>query len=77
MREDFNRFLIRDGIVAGYGVFSPEGARGLCFIKRQANGSFLSLLPMTQGIIGGIPTETGAAPSRPDPQASSVFRWRA
>ena len=25
MREDFNRFLIRDDIVAGYGVFSPKG----------------------------------------------------
>ena len=25
MREDFNRFLIRDGVVAGYGVFGPEG----------------------------------------------------
>ena len=27
MREDFNRWLIRDGIVAGYGVFRPEGGR--------------------------------------------------
>ena len=25
MRKDFNAFLIRDGIVAGYGVFRPEG----------------------------------------------------
>ena len=27
MRKDFNRFLVRDGVVAGYGVFAPEGGR--------------------------------------------------
>jgi hypothetical protein len=38
MRKDFNRFLIRDGVVAGYGVFTPEGgAPKLCFI-RATNG---------------------------------------
>ena len=43
MREDFNRFLIRDGIVAGYGVFRPEGGSPelLASSKRQADGAFL------------------------------------
>jgi cellobiose phosphorylase len=62
MREDFNRFLIRDGIVAGYGVFSPEGgAPGLLLhpSDKQTGLSF-SLLPMTQGIIGGIFTKQQA-----------------
>ena len=25
MRKDFHRFLVRDGVVAGYGVFPPQG----------------------------------------------------
>ena len=25
MRKDFNAYLIREGVVAGYGVFRPEG----------------------------------------------------
>ncbi len=56
MREDFNRFLIRDGTVAGYAVFAPGQARPeLLFHPRdQRTGVAYSLLPMTQGILGGL-----------------------
>ena len=62
MRKDFNRFLIRDGVVAGYGVFKPEGSPPELLLHpsdRQTGLSF-SLLPMTQGVIGGIFTKTQA-----------------
>jgi cellobiose phosphorylase len=56
MREDFNRFLIRDGTVAGYGVFRPEGGLPelLLHPSDHHTGLSYSLLPMTQAIIGGL-----------------------
>ncbi len=62
MRMDFNRFLIRDGVVAGYGVFKPEGSPPelLLHPSDEQTGLSFSLLPMTQGIIGGIFTKTQA-----------------
>ena len=62
MRKDFNRFLVRDGIVAGYGVFSPEGGLPdlLLHPGDKRTGLSFSLLPMTQGIIGGIFTKEQA-----------------
>ena len=62
MRKDFNRFLIRDGIVAGYGVFSPQGGLPdlLLHPSDKQTGLSFSLLPMTQGIIGGIFTKSQA-----------------
>jgi 1,2-beta-oligoglucan phosphorylase len=62
MREDFNRFLIWDDIVAGYGVFSPEGGLPelLLHPSDKQTGLSFSLLPMTQGIIGGIFTKQQA-----------------
>ena len=62
MREDFNRFLIRDDIVAGYGVFSPKGGSPelLLHPSDKQTGLSFSLLPMTQGIIGGIFTKQQA-----------------
>ena len=62
MREDFNRFLIRDDIVAGYGVFSPNGGLPelLLHPSDKQTGLSFSLLPMTQGIIGGIFTKQQA-----------------
>jgi 1,2-beta-oligoglucan phosphorylase len=52
MREDFNRFLVRDHTVAGYGVFSPEGGlpQLLLHPDDDQTGISLSLLPMTQAI---------------------------
>jgi cellobiose phosphorylase len=62
MREDFNRFLIRDGTIAGYGVFKPEGGLSelLLHPSDDRTGISFSLIPMTQAIIGGIFTETQA-----------------
>src|SRR5208283_3983442 len=62
MRKDFNDFLIRDGMVAGYGVFRPEGRSPVLLIhpSDEQTGLSYSLLPMTQGVIGGIFTKTQA-----------------
>jgi cellobiose phosphorylase len=62
MREDFNRFLIRDDIVAGYGVFSPKGGPPelLLHPSDKQTGLSFSLLPMTQAIIGGMFTKQQA-----------------
>jgi len=62
MREDFNRFLIRDGTVAGYGVFDPgRELPELLFHPRDPHtGVAYSLLPMTQAILGGLFTSEQA-----------------
>ena len=62
MRKDFNAFLIRDGIVAGYGVFRPEGGEPQLLLhpSDRETGLKFSLLPMTQGIIGGLFTQAQA-----------------
>jgi cellobiose phosphorylase len=56
MREDFNRYLIRDGVVAGYGVFRPEGGLPelLLHPSDKQTGLSYSLLPMTQAILGDL-----------------------
>jgi 1,2-beta-oligoglucan phosphorylase len=56
IREDFNRFLIRDGTVAGYGVFTPAGGSPELLIHPSDNrtGVSYSLIPMTQAIVGGM-----------------------
>ena len=56
MRADFNRYLVRDGTVAGYGEFSPAGGLPelLLHPSDQRTGVSYSLLPMTQGILGGL-----------------------
>ena len=62
MKEDFNRFLIRDSIVAGYGVFRPEGdaPQLLLHPSDERTGLSFSLIPMTQAIIGGLFTPAQA-----------------
>ncbi|HZM08444.1 MAG TPA: cellobiose phosphorylase [Methylocella sp.] len=56
MRHDFNRFLVGDGIVAGYGIFAPDAERTelLLHPSDTRTGLKYSLLPMTQSIIGGL-----------------------
>jgi cellobiose phosphorylase len=56
MRDDFNRFLIRDGTVAGYGIFDPEreAPELLLHPSDVRTGLRYSLLPMTRSIIGGL-----------------------
>jgi 1,2-beta-oligoglucan phosphorylase len=62
VRKDFNTYLIRDGIVAGYGVFRPEGGEPelLLHPSDKKTGLAYSLLPMTQSIIGGLFTQAQA-----------------
>jgi len=62
MRKDFNTHLIRDGIVAGYGVFKPEGGETelLLHPSETKSGVAFSLLPMTQSMIGGMFTQAQA-----------------
>jgi cellobiose phosphorylase len=62
MREDFNRLIVRDGVVAGYGVFRPEGGAPdlLLHPSDKLTGLSYSLLPMTQAIIGGLFTTAQA-----------------
>ncbi len=62
MRKDVNAHLIRDGIVAGYGVFRPEGGEPdlLLHPSDKQTGLAFSLLPMTQSMIGGLFTKVQA-----------------
>jgi 1,2-beta-oligoglucan phosphorylase len=62
MRKDFNAYLIRDGVVAGYGVFRPEGGEPelLLHPSDKQTGLSFSLLPMTQSMIGGLFTRAQA-----------------
>jgi cellobiose phosphorylase len=62
VRKDFNAHLIRDGIVAGYGVFRPEGGEPelLLHPSDKKTGLAYSLLPMTQSMIGGVFTQVQA-----------------
>jgi cellobiose phosphorylase len=56
MRRDFNRFLIRDDTVAGYGLFEPGSERPhlLLHPSDTRTGLKYSLLPMTRSIIAGL-----------------------
>lgn len=62
MRKDFNAYLVRDGVVAGYGVFRPEGGGPelLLHPSDRQTGLAFSLLPMTQSMIGGLFTQAQA-----------------
>ena len=56
MRADFNRHLIRDGILAGYAVFNPEGrVQGLLLhpSDRKTVVNY-SLIPMSCAIASGM-----------------------
>ncbi|GGE04532.1 cellobiose phosphorylase [Aureimonas endophytica] len=56
MHADFERLLMRDGTVAGYAIFPPDGGEPelLLHPADRRTGLRASLLPMTQGIIGGL-----------------------
>lgn len=55
MRKDFNDFLIRDNVVAGYGIFDPGAdVELLLHPSDQRTGLQYSLISMTQPILGGL-----------------------
>lgn len=62
MRADFRAHLVRDGVVAGYGVFSPQGGAPelLLHPADSRTGLNYSLLPLTQGVLGGLFTKAEA-----------------
>jgi len=62
MRHDFNRFLIRDGTVAGYAVFDDQAnvQELLLHPSDVRTGLRYSLLPMTRSIIAGLFTREQA-----------------
>jgi cellobiose phosphorylase len=62
MRADFNRYLIRDGTVAGYALFDPGGGEPelLLHPTDRRTGLSYSLLPMKRSIIGGLFTKEQA-----------------
>jgi len=67
IREDFNRFLVRDGVVAGYAVFAPDAGAApelLFHPGDRRTGIAYSLIPMTQAIIGGLFTPEQAGQHR-------------
>jgi 1,2-beta-oligoglucan phosphorylase len=58
---DFNRHLVKDGVVAGYGLVGPEAAVGadqtidvLLHPSDTTTGVRYSLLPMNRGVISGM-----------------------
>jgi len=56
MRRDFNKHLIRDGVVAGYGIFDPahNGVELLLHPDDQRTGLHYSLISMTQAMLGKL-----------------------
>lgn len=62
MREDFNRFLIRDETLAGYALFKPDSDMPALLLHPSADaiGPAYSMLPMVQAIAGGVFTQDQA-----------------
>jgi len=55
IRDDYNRYLVKDGTVAGYGIIEPSGAvTHLLHPTDNETGIHYRLLPMIRGVISGI-----------------------
>ncbi|MBB3443577.1 cellobiose phosphorylase [Rhizobium sp. BK379] len=56
MRRDFNKHLIRNGVVAGYGIFDPahNGVELLLHPDDKRTGLHYSLISMTQAMLGKL-----------------------
>lgn len=55
IQTDFNRFLVKDGVTAGFGLIGQNGAIDLLLHPSDSiTGVHYSLLPMTRGILSGI-----------------------
>lgn len=65
MRKDFQTHLIRDGVVAGYALFSPQGGAPELILHPgdDETGLRYSLLSLTQGVLGGVFTAAQAKKS--------------
>ncbi|OQA02250.1 MAG: hypothetical protein BWY69_01165 [Planctomycetes bacterium ADurb.Bin401] len=61
IKKDFNRYLVRNGITAGFGYVNQKGQIDLLLhTSDDLTGVNYSLIPMTRGIISGIFTPTQA-----------------
>jgi len=61
IKSDFNKYLVKDGIVAGYGKVENDGSISvLLHPTDKTTGISYSLLPMERGIISGIFTKEQA-----------------
>ena len=61
IKSDFNRYLVRDGVVAGYGLAEDDGTISLLLHPTdERTGIKYSILPMNRGIISGIFTSEQA-----------------
>jgi cellobiose phosphorylase len=61
IRRDFNKYLVKDGLVAGYGMVEADGNISLLLHPSdQTTGIRYSLLPMNRGIISGLFTKDQA-----------------
>jgi len=61
IRDDFNRYLVRDGVVAGYGLVDGDGGISVMLHPSdRSTGISYSILPMNRGIISGIFTREQA-----------------
>ncbi len=55
IKSDFNKYLVKNDVVAGYGLIEPDGNISLLLHPSDTvTGIKYSLLPMNRGIISGI-----------------------
>ena len=54
IRDDFNRYLVPDGVVAGLAHFGPGGIEYLIHPRDRKTGATYRLLPMTRGMLSGL-----------------------
>ncbi|MFA5974236.1 MAG: amylo-alpha-1,6-glucosidase [Lentimicrobiaceae bacterium] len=61
IKSDFNKYLIKDGVVAGYGLVENDGSISvLLHPSDTTTGIHYSILPMDRGVISGIFTKEQA-----------------
>jgi len=61
IKTDFNKFLVKDGIVAGYGLKEDDGQISVMLHPTDhKTGVHYSILPMERGILSGIFTREQA-----------------
>ena len=61
IKSDFNKYLVKDGIVAGYGLVEEDGSISvLLHPSDTTTGIHYSILPMDRGMMSGIFTKEQA-----------------
>jgi len=61
IKSDFNKYLVKDGVVAGYGLVEKDGSISVLLHPGDTTtGIHYSILPMDRGVISGIFTKEQA-----------------